>query len=525
MSSFPSSSLLPPPPLPPAVLTAILTHLLPPTFPLPPALIHPSLSQRLQFLPPDPSDIDAHLSPFPPSKSYPTSTFEQQSPEQHQPLSSRLYALTRDHEQTHTQYSHDGEQPVARVPLRNPYEPHRYDGSESENTGALDIWFAYTTPAPILANPNTIASSSTSSAVRPEPRWLFHSVRLPYSPSSSPYATAGAAGDDRLTWYPSPSNIINTPHFSNLQREAGMDSEADPTPQDYWRDFGPSTSDLPEANAQLQLFDPPDVEKSYWAQYDAGGPSQSPSGQQSFNGLQSFQSPFPSSVGAAAVLDPDHTPSTDEYLMPPRTFSPSGGVGEPHRPLEGVMSTPVVQPNGHNGIDNDETVTDVQSGHASSLPANNDHSILRQKLLATISSQLNQAWSLFSRNARESGNDDEFEECALRWLRLGRGVCDDGDGGGGGKNNGHVIRSDSVGDALDIKVLATMRTLSAVYGVLGDQGTMYVNGTVTSTKADTPGTAVAHDGFWRLVEGAIKVNSGRMPGAAPDEDPAIDFSF
>lgn len=109
------------PPLPIEVRDRILSHLLPPSPPLPIELLSRSFLQRLTFLPPADSDLDAHLSPLPSSSSV--------SPH---PLTDALQQLAGSLQIGTTEYAHDGEMTIAHT-LLTPEFGGRDDGAVEIN--------------------------------------------------------------------------------------------------------------------------------------------------------------------------------------------------------------------------------------------------------------------------------------------------------------------------------------------------------------------------------------------------------
>lgn len=114
-----------PPPLPLEIRDRILSHLLPPSPPLPTELLSRSFLERLAFLPPSDSDLDAHLTPLPPSSSA--------SPH---PLTDALLQLAGSLHIGPTEYAHDGEMSIAHTILT----PEHYGGRDD---GAVEINFQH----------------------------------------------------------------------------------------------------------------------------------------------------------------------------------------------------------------------------------------------------------------------------------------------------------------------------------------------------------------------------------------------
>ncbi|KAL7424290.1 hypothetical protein Q5752_001880 [Cryptotrichosporon argae] len=92
------------PPLPSTVRDAVLGRLLPPAPPLPSHVLSRAFLERLAFLPPAAPDDEAHLSPLPADPAL--------------PLHATLHELALGCEPGATEYAHDGEAAVARVPVR-----------------------------------------------------------------------------------------------------------------------------------------------------------------------------------------------------------------------------------------------------------------------------------------------------------------------------------------------------------------------------------------------------------------------
>ena len=204
-----------PPPLPPSILDLILSHLLPPSAPLPPQLLSRSLLDRHTFLPPSPNDIDAHLSPFPSNPS--------------QPISSRLLELTEGYEVDEAGYIHDGEVFLSRVPIRPTHSPYPKGDGEG-----VDLIFEF------------------EEGERGR-GWLYRSARLPeHDPTE-------------LEWVKS---------MDPVKPKKGRDARAEEdeqAPEDYWAGFSPprKTMDLSEETKD-------GGEDDYWKQYGEGGMGETP---------------------------------------------------------------------------------------------------------------------------------------------------------------------------------------------------------------------------------------------------------
>lgn len=196
------------PELSPAVIQELLPHLLPPS-PLPQPLLSKSLLQRLTYLPPSPSDLDAHLSPFPSSEE--------------QPISSRLRELSRGHRWSEKQYAREGEDVFARMIVE------REEGGEG-----VEVWFEW-------------EGGSEGSEGR---GWVYHSARIP---STSEHI-----------WFSSPALLPPPVHY---MPEPSHDEADDPyaAPAGYWSAF----DDEPLFDTKEPGYESDHVgaEDAYWAQY------------------------------------------------------------------------------------------------------------------------------------------------------------------------------------------------------------------------------------------------------------------
>lgn len=196
------------PELSPAVIQELLPHLLPPS-PLPQPLLSKSLLQRLTYLPPSPSDLDAHLSPFPSSEE--------------QPISTRLRELSRGHRLSEKQYVREGEDIFARMIVE------REEGGEG-----VEVWFEW-------------EGGSEGSEGR---GWVYHSARLP---SISEH-----------NWVASPALL---PPLISAVPESPYDEADNPyaAPAGYWSAF----DDEPLSDTKEPGYESDHIgaEDAYWAQY------------------------------------------------------------------------------------------------------------------------------------------------------------------------------------------------------------------------------------------------------------------
>ncbi|CAD6565926.1 MAG: hypothetical protein TREMPRED_001918 [Tremellales sp. Tagirdzhanova-0007] len=335
-----------PPPLSHFIVNHILTHLLPPSLPLPPLLLSRSLLDRHTFIPPSVTDLDAHLSPLPSTR----------------PISSLLRQLTIAHEQQGPVYAHDGEYFVARIRLLPIVD--QGDG--------VDIIFEF--------------------EEREGGRgWVYRLARL-------------SEELDPLQWE---ENLDAVEELRRDDKDDAVDEDG------YWAGFN-----LPPATV-IDLTD----EEDYWAQYRAN---------------ESGTAGTPVGVG---------TPG----LGTPR-------LGTPGRGTPG-LGTPEL---GHPGNKARKPTTSGRNNNAAD-------SILRDKLLSTISVLLRQMWREFTSIAE--GRTDVLEEKALTWLNVGREFT-------------AIHRQETGGDVEVIRARAKMEVLSEMYEVLE--------------------TEDGKNGFWRLIEEAIR---------------------
>lgn len=107
-----SEEVVVPPPLPLDVRDRVLSHLVPPSIPLPLDLLSKTFIERLRFLPPAEDELDAHLSPFVMAKNALNPNA----------LHLALEQLSGSLKISDTTYAHDGEMTIARTTLSPEYE-------------------------------------------------------------------------------------------------------------------------------------------------------------------------------------------------------------------------------------------------------------------------------------------------------------------------------------------------------------------------------------------------------------------
>ena len=410
-----------PPPLPPQLITTILSHLLPPQPPLPPSLLATPLLDRLKFLPPDEADLDAWLSPIP-SPSHSPSI-----------LSDRLQRLAVTHHVEPIVYAHDGEGVIARLSLRD--EQSHPSETPSDN-GGIDIMFSY-----------EHADQARG--------WVYHSSLVPSSP-----------GDDLHSWSSSPDIPLTPPDDSQ--------GNADPGVEDYWKGFTPPTptADLPQADE--------DVEDAYWASYGGGHSGHaSPTRNRSMANLQKLRAEEAVAEGRENQTDDLEDGREDQF---------EADLGQPERVMCDMPTT------ANNVLDPLAallaTIPD-SLGRDSPTPASpsREATDLRDKVLGRIQASLRDVWAGYTRDAE--ARPESLEEKAHGWLRIARGVVD----------NTEVHESSME----EVVVKAKMEVLRELYVVVAP----------STSRRGSDEMAEESDGFWRCVEGAIKMPM--VPGSANDD--------
>lgn len=216
----PQAQITPTPPLPPDVRDRILSHLVPPALPLPHDLLSRTFLERLTFLPPDPDELDAHLTPFPPSTISGSMAKDARNP---QALYVALEQLSGSLKVSDPEYSNDG-MTISRVRL----------APEFGEDGAVDTYFEHEDGEQGRG-------------------WVYRGATL------GGYAGGSNLGD-QWDWKNRVEDVrYNTTGFGY---SGGGDDQA---PEDYWAGFTP-----PSGHAELPGDD---NEDDYWAQYGAGGQS------------------------------------------------------------------------------------------------------------------------------------------------------------------------------------------------------------------------------------------------------------
>lgn len=434
------------PSLPPDIITTILSHLLPPLPPIPNHLTAKSLFDRLTFLPPDEDNLDAWLTPSPPTPS----TVTGESAEGHilGDRLQRLYAL--GYSLGEVQYSHDGDAPVSRlsiIPLDHP------SSSPTQQTSS--------SPGDLLVNDKEHGVDIMFTFESEERGWVYQSSQIPLSSET-----------DTLSWSSHAGSIPTTP--PELHEQGG-----EITPDEYWKEFNSPKSKvgvMEEAGGGGEG----EAEDAYWASYGAAN-----------GGGQSGVATRNQSVLDFTELNTgrgDDGVSLEEQVQEVREEGQEDGgrmlydlpaQGGALDPLAALLATIPDQ------TDNDEadpdrrrdTQDDSRSSSPSSQATNRATSDLRDKVQARIQSSLRTAWTTFTRDSGESHEDLEIK--AMSWLRLGRSVVE-------AETNGSSGPSMSQGEE-EIVVLAKIEVLWDIF-----------------TTISTGDNDERKEVFWRLIEGCIK---------------------
>ncbi|KAI9637754.1 uncharacterized protein MKK02DRAFT_42125 [Dioszegia hungarica] len=220
-------------PLQADTIPLLLPFLLPPAPPLPAHLLTPLFRHRLLYLPPDLSEMDRQLSPFP-------------LPITSEALQRRLESLAGGYTLGPTKYAHDGEHAVARTGI---WEEGKGEEEWREGEG-VEMHFLHDA----------------------EEGWGFHGLRLP-----------GQAEEMGLRWADNtrevepPSAISTEP--TDVEDNGSLDpntyGEDEQDAKDYWAGFSPPQSPEMGAVGGTEI-DEEEREREYWAQY-SNGPSKAAS--------------------------------------------------------------------------------------------------------------------------------------------------------------------------------------------------------------------------------------------------------
>lgn len=314
---------------------------------------------------------------------------------------------------------------VARLPLRDDQIPADESG--------IDIMFAY----------------EHSEQAR---GWVYHSAQVPTPPA-----------DDHHSWSSSPDIPLTPPD--------GPGAEAEPSAEDYWKDFTPPTptAELPQADE--------DVEDAYWASYGGGQSGHAtPARNRSMANLQKLRT------------EEAEAERLENQGEEGRNNQPHGGQSQPERVMCDMPTTSnhVLDPLAALL----STIPDSLGRDAPAPPSpSREASDLRDKVLGRIQASLRDVWAGYTRDAE--ARPESLEEKALGWLRIARAVVDG---------------TEVLGSSMDeVVVKAKMEVLREMYVV------------VRPTKSRRPSGEADEesDGFWRYVEAAIKMPM--VPGSANDD--------
>jgi hypothetical protein len=212
--------------------------------------------------------------------------------------------------------------------------------------------------------------------------------------------------------------------------------------EDYWAGFS-SPSDSPVEDEG----DEQDAEDSYWAQYSAGAPSAGPSAR-----------PTP-----AASRRHSRMKATTATAQAKTTEQTVAQVADVLSALHPALS----------GQGPANSTGGIQRGRG--VSAEDELIALKGRLAMKLSSLLWRAWAEYVAGAER---EDELEERAIGWLRLGRQI-----GPTKAHGDGLGLPGGEVGDERDVIALAKMEVLAEMWG---------------ETHADEP--------FYRFVEGAVSMS-------------------
>ncbi|WWD16261.1 hypothetical protein CI109_100687 [Kwoniella shandongensis] len=399
-----------PPPLPPSTLTLLLSSLLPPS-PLPQELLSKSLLQRLLYLPPSPTDLDAHISPFP-------------SNTEDQPISSRLRELARGHKLTEVEYTTEGEEVFGRVRI----VPELEGGSTTE--GEVEIWFEF----------EGIDGESRG--------WVYHSARLPVGQN-----------DGSRQWVKDPSLLPSTSNDHQEQQQHETST---------MRDGMGSYSLNDDEHAQAQ------APAGYWAAFDSPPkaqntfdlPSHIGAGGEGEGGEDDYW---------AQYSRPATAPITPGVATPGGPSSASGGVARHFPGMTNTLPSQVRTANGadHNGLGHrvEGEGDGLQLGLLHALNGAKDSQPrgiwkdetgvqVRDRLKGKIGNSLKDLWGRYLGEATsmDQVDDEVLEERAMGWLRISRSVVDS-----------TPTASTITADGDEIVIRAKLEVLKEMYEVVEEQ--------------------------------------------------------
>ena len=310
-----------PPPLPPQLITTILSHLLPPCPPLPPSLIAKPLLDRLTFLPPDMDDLDDRdgwFSPYHRQGSHPPPQRQQQDRHHHQsmrstqsgqfsqqptdfgsnPISERLERLERDYTLRSVVYTFDGESFLAKIDI-SPGSSSSGGGGGGPNdddeavSGGVEVLFSYEQGGKgrgwvYHATKLSIPSSSSSSSSAASWTADFKSIRIPVDPTTAGQNPQSSTDRSHHTRPINDPNLPSEPSASDLRNVFGASTDhggpvidgsahgrnVDSTeqnvvdlsaPEGYWAGFTPPPA--PDLSLPNEHEDTDAGEDAYWAMY------------------------------------------------------------------------------------------------------------------------------------------------------------------------------------------------------------------------------------------------------------------
>lgn len=496
------------PPLPPTILTQILSHLLPPVLPLPHHLLAKPILQRLLYLPPDEDDRDGQINPLPAFGV--TAELDRLAAVGFEPVPvTPVDDVCSNHKEEQeqekgkagmvVQYASDGEGVFARVRLRAI--------GEADNDG-LEIKFSYevdgSAPAP-QGEPRADARGWTYLSCLTMPtslKWTTDpsSISLP-SAQDSGAGTSQIGQDAEDHIYrdgtgssTDPSTQTETGYYPN---PSSMTHE-NTAPADYWADFSPPSSAHLEVDTDGNGEN--DGEDDYWAQYNstytpAAEGSRTPAlqaesvpienendrnvGRIQDLGMPTVEKGDQGTHGInGTTLTSDHIPEADVIV---NSSAPAQRAEHPSPPSS--------------------------IGTRTASPLSRPDDLLRSRMSMKISSILRRTWLEFVDSSSSDGyyaEEGDREVKAMRWLAIGkeRTLSASHVNGNHSRNEGGSALyfgrpgSSAQGGDGDAVIKAKLSILREMYDLIDDP--QYCAGGEGGSKQG------GEDGFYRLVEGAMR---------------------
>lgn len=455
------------PPLPHDLVVEILSYLVPPRPPVPAHLTAKSLQDRLKYLPPDPADLDAWLTPGVAEMSHPIAT--------------RLGDMAGDPSVGPglVQYGYDGETAFARHSLT---KAGAGQSADAQAANGVEVQYAY----------DPISNS-----------WKYHGAFLPSPPTSQTSVVDLSSSpslsplDGGFSWHSSPSQLAikSAAHEEVAPADywAGFDSDGGHSdagegssrariaaqsgfvPARYDAAGGDMAGQVREEDYFVQQGEAPggqSAEDDYWAQYSAA-PSANPTPGISRrpSGLQALST---TSGDATSGGMPDSGTATGRQKQVDQVISALGALSPmlmvPKSPRSSTPSAPPLGP----------ASTAPADRNAGQLPRGD---MLRERLQMKAVSILRRAWKDWLGDATDQG---AMEERAMGWLALARQAAQGAESTlSAFGNSGYPSGS---GD--DEAIRARIETVAELWEVMVDSN----NG--------------EEDAFYRMMEDAMKIRPG-----------------